>query len=146
MVIHMTHANPPDAKLYEILDKAKTIAVVGASSNPDRSSHGVMHQLLEAGYDVYPVNPNEAEVLGRKAYASLSDIPVPVDIVNVFRQASATPPIAAEAVAIGAKTLWLQLGIVNETAAATATIGGLNVVMDNCIAVTRRLLAVPRRG
>lgn len=142
----MTHVNPPDGVLYEILDRARTIAVVGASSNPARSSHGIMHQLLEAGYDVYPVNPNEAEVWGRKAYARLADVPVPVDIVNVFRQAEATPPIADEAVAIGAKTLWLQLGIVNEDAAARAAAGGLAVVMDNCIAVTRRLLAVPRRG
>lgn len=142
----MTHMNPPDGKLYEILDQARTIAVVGASSDPSRPSHGIMHQLLEAGYDVYPVNPNETEVLRRKAYARLADIPVPVDIVNVFRQPAATPPIADEAVAVGAKTLWLQLGIANEDAAERARAGGLNVVMDNCIAVTRRLLAVPRKG
>ena len=142
----MTHENPPSERLFEILNKARTIAVVGASANPDRSSYGIMHQLLEAGYDVYPVNPNETEILGRKVFARLEDIPVHIDIVNVFRQAAATPPIADEAVSIGAGTLWLQLGIVNEDAAARAAAGGLDVVMDNCIAVTRRLLAVPRKG
>lgn len=141
----MTHKNPVDEKLFEILNNAKTIAVVGASANPDRSSHGVMHQLLEAGYDVYPVNPNETEILGRKVYKRLADIPVHIDIVDVFRQAAATPPIADEAVAVGAGTLWLQLGIVNEDAGARAAAGGMNVVMDNCIAVTRRLLGVPRK-
>ena len=141
----MTHQNPPPERLFEILNRAKTIAVVGASANPDRSSHGIMQQLLEAGYDVYPVNPNETQILGRKVYARLVDIPVHIDIVNVFRQAAATPPIADEAVAIGAGALWLQLGIVNEDAAARAAAGGLAVVMDNCIAVTRRLLGVPRK-
>ena len=142
----MTHSNPPDETLYDLLHAARVIAVVGASSNPDRSSHGIMHMLQEAGYRVVPVNPNETEVLGEKAYARLGDIPFPVDIVDVFRQSAATPPIADEAVAIGAKALWLQLGVANEDAAARAKAGGLAVVMDNCIGVTHRLLRVPRKG
>lgn len=135
--------NPDNQTLFNILSAARTIAVVGASSDPARSSHGVMKMLLGAGYHVIPVNPNESAVLGQKAYASLRDIPEPVDIVDVFRRAEATPPIAEDAVAIGAKTLWLQLGVVNDQAAATAQAGGLNVVMDRCIAVEYRLLGVP---
>lgn len=135
--------NPDNQTLFNILSAARTIAVVGASSDPARSSHGVMKMLLGAGYHVIPVNPNESAVLGQKAYASLRDIPEPVDIVDVFRRAEATPPIAEDAVAIGAKILWLQLGVVNDQAAATAQAGGLNVVMDRCIAVEYRLLGVP---
>lgn len=135
--------NPDNQTLFNILSAARTIAVVGASSDPARSSHGVMKMLLGAGYHVIPVNPNESEVLGQKAYASLRDVPEKIDIVDVFRRAEATPPIAEDAVAIGAKTLWLQLGVVNDQAAATAQAGGLNVVMDRCIAVEHRLLGVP---
>lgn len=135
--------NPDNQTLFNILSTARTIAVVGASSDPGRSSHGVMKMLLGAGYHVIPVNPNESEVLGQKAYASLRDVPEKIDIVDVFRRAEATPPIAEDAVAVGAKTLWLQLGVVNDQAAATAQAGGLNVVMDRCIAVEHRLLGVP---
>lgn len=141
----MSHSNPDDRQLYDILDKARTIAVVGASSNPSRPSHGVFMMLRDHGYRVVPVNPRESAVGGEKAYETLTDIPFPVDIVNVFRNEAATPPIAAEAVSIGAGTLWLQLGIRNEDAAARALAGGLAVVMDNCLAVTIRLLRVPRR-
>src|SRR5690606_33849065 len=129
-----------------ILDTARTIAVVGASSDPAKPSHGIFRMLQEFGYRVIPVNPREREVWGEKAYDKLADVPERIDIVNVFRQPAATPAIAAEAVAVGAGTLWLQLGIAHEEAAATAEAGGLNVVMDNCIAVTLRLLQVPRRG
>jgi predicted CoA-binding protein len=139
----MTHQNPIDSELYRILDEAKTVAIVGASSRPERASHGIMKQLLRQGYDVIPVNPNESEVLGRKAVASLADIPVAVDIVDVFRRSEETPEIAAQAVAIGAKTLWLQQGVVNEDAALRASQGGLTVVMDLCIGVIHSVLRVP---
>ena len=92
--------------------------MVGASSNPDKASHGIMQKLQRAGYNVIPVNPRETEVLGERAYASLVDIPERVDIVDVFRRAEDTPAIADEAVTIGAKALWLQTGIANEDAAA----------------------------
>ncbi len=135
--------NPPDTELYKILKEARTIAIVGASPNPDRPSHGVMRALQHAGYRVIPVNPGQDEILGEKAYATLSDIPEKVDIVDVFRRPEHTPEIAAEAVKIGAKVLWLQLGVINEDAAAKAKAGGLTVVMDLCTAVVRRTLAVP---
>ena len=132
----MPHTNPDIDALRAILTGSPTIAVVGASSKADRPSHGVMKTLINAGYDVIPVTPREKSVLGRTAYPSLSEVPVPVDIVDVFRRAEDTPPIADEAVKIGAKVLWLQLGISNDDAAARATAGGLTVVMDECIGRT----------
>lgn len=139
------HKNPAPEELYKILDDARVIAMVGASSRPDKPSHGIMKLLQSSGYKVIPVNPNEESVLGEKAYASLLDIPEPVDIVNVFRRPEATPPIADEAVKIGAKTLWLQLGIANDDAAARAHAGGLKVVMNSCIAIALGQLQVPRK-
>ncbi len=137
------HVNPSDAELYKILKEARVIAIVGASSNPERPSHGVMRALQSAGYKVIPFNPGQDEILGEKAYASLSDVPEKIDIVDVFRRPEHTPPIAQEAVKIGAKVLWLQLDIINDEAAAIARAGGLTVVMDLCNAVVRRTLAVP---
>lgn len=134
----MSHQNPTDAGLRELLTSSRTIAMVGASSNPARPSFGVMKFLLRRGFHVIPVSPNEVEVQGQRAYASLEEIPEPVDIVDVFRRAEATPPIADSAVAIGAKALWLQLGIASEEAAERAEAGGLTVVMDRCIAETTR--------
>ena len=136
---------PSDDAIRRLLTDARTIAVVGASSSPDRPSHGIMRKLLSVGYRVIPVNPRETEVLGQKAYASLADIPEPVDIVDVFRRAEDTPPIAEQAVGIHAKVFWLQSGIVNEGAAATALAGGLTVVMDACIGTLHSLLRVPKR-
>lgn len=141
----MGHRNPSDAELKAILSSASTIAIVGASSNPDRPSNGIMRRLKQLGYRAIPVNPNETTVLGEKAYASLSDVPVPVDIVDVFRRPEYTPAIADEAVKVGAKTLWLQQGIWNDDAASRAEAGGLVVVMDACIAVEHALLQVPTR-
>lgn len=141
----MAHANPSDPVLKQILTDATTIAVVGASSNPDRASHGMMRKLQQAGYRVIPVNPRETDVLGERAYASLVDVPVRVDIVDVFRRAEDAPGIADEAIAIGATALWLQTGIVSEEAAARATAGGLLAVMDACIGVTHSLLRVPMK-
>jgi predicted CoA-binding protein len=140
----MAHQNPPDEELRRLLTDARTIAVVGASSSPDRPSHGIFGRLLAAGYRVLPVNPNESVVQGQKAYASLRDIHEPVDIVDVFRRPEHTPAIADDALAIGAKCLWLQSGIWNEEAAARAGAGGLVVVMDECIGVAYSRLRVPR--
>lgn len=136
----MAHQNPSDETLRELLVSANTIAVVGASSDPARPSHGIFGMLLRSGYRVIPVNPNESEVLGQKAYASLRDVKEPIDIVDVFRRAEATPEIADDAVAVGARALWLQLGISNEDAAERARRGGLLVVMNSCIAVAYSLL------
>ena len=137
--------NPSDQELRQLLSSASTIAIVGASSNPDRSSYGIMWKLLKVGYRVIPVNPNETEVLGQKAYASLSDVPVPIDIVDVFRRAEYTPAIADEAVKVHAKALWLQEGVTNEDAAARAKAGGLTVVMDACIGTMHAILQVPQK-
>src|SRR5476649_1859048 len=141
----MAHANPSDAELKQILTAAKTIAIVGASSNPDKTSYGIMQKLQSVGYRVIPVNPRETEILGERSYPSLADLPERIDIVDVFRRAEDTPAIADEAVAIGAKALWLQAGIVNEDAAARAKAGGLMVVMDVCIGATHSLLRVPNK-
>ncbi len=140
----MAHRNPSDNTIRELLASASTIAIVGASSSSGRSSHDVMGRMMQLGYRCIPVNPNETEVLGQKAYASLTDIPVAIDIVDVFRRAEYTPAIADEAVKVRAKALWLQQGVVNEEAAARAEAGGLTVVMDACIAVEHAVLRVRR--
>jgi predicted CoA-binding protein len=133
---------PSDAELRSILGEARTIAVVGLSSKPDRPSNEVATFLQERGYRIVPVNPNETEVLGERAYASLLDIPedIEIDVVDVFRRASETPPVAADAVARGAKVLWLQDGIVNEEARRIAEDAGLDVIMGVCIMRTSRRL------
>ncbi len=130
------YQNPQVAR--ELLANAKTIAVVGLSPNPARPSHPVAQYLQRRGYRIAPVNPNETEILGETCYASLTDIPFPVDIVDVFRQPGAVPPIAEEAVKIGAKGIWLQLGVISPEGAAIAERGGLAVVMDLCIMVEHR--------
>ncbi len=120
--------------LRSLLGEARVIAVVGISSKPSRPSYGVASYLQEHGYRIVPVNPNETEVLGERAYASLLDIPreIHVDVADVFRRAEHTPEVARQAVAIGARVLWLQEGIVNEEAARIATEGGLEVIMGVC--------------
>jgi len=142
----MAHENPRDDELRQLLDEARVIAVVGASSNPERPSYGVFKKLLAAGYRVVPVNPNEPEVLGQKAYASLSEVPYPIDVVDVFRRPEFTPDVADDAVRARAKALWLQSGIVNDDAAARARAGGLTVVMDACIGVMHSLLGVAKKA
>ena len=141
----MAHVNPADEALRDLLASARTIAMVGASANPHRPANGVMKFLLRRGFHVVPVSPSEREILGEKAYPSLAAIPDAVDIVDVFRRAEATPAIADEAVAIGARALWLQLGIVSEEAARRAAAGGLTVVMDRCIAETARAFGIVAR-
>jgi predicted CoA-binding protein len=132
---------PDDATLGRIFDDARTIAVVGLSSDPSRPSNRVSAYLQRAGYRIVPVNPNETEVLGQAAVPSLADVPVPIDVVDVFRRPEFTPDVAADAVAVGAKVLWLQQGIANEDAARIATAGGLTVITDACIMVEHRRLA-----
>ena len=141
----MAHENPSDGELRKLLDDASVIAVVGASSNPERPSYGVFQKLLATGYRVVPVNPNEREVLGQTAFASLADVPYPIDLVDVFRRPEYTPAIADEAVRAKAKALWLQSGIVNEEAAARAKAGGLTVVMDSCLGVMLSVLGVRKK-
>jgi len=121
--------------IREVLHTSRTIAIVGLSSNPLRPSHFVGFYMQRHGYRVVPVNPNETEVLGEKAFASLTDIPFPVDVVDVFRASQFVPPIAEEAVKIGAKTLWMQFGVISGEAARIAEQGGLHVVMDRCMKV-----------
>jgi predicted CoA-binding protein len=141
----VAHSNPSDDTLKQLLTEATTIAMVGASSNPDKASYGIMQKLQSVGYRVIPVNPRESEILGEQSYASLIDIPERVDIVDVFRRAEDTPAIADDAVTIGAKALWLQTGIISEDAAARAEKGGLTVVMDTCIGATHSLLRVQKK-
>jgi predicted CoA-binding protein len=132
-----------DADLRHLLENTKTIALVGASPKPNRASHGVMALLQQAGYRVIPVNPVAAgtTILGETVYGTLAEIGEPIDMVDVFRRAEDTPPVAEEAVAVGAKFLWLQLGIASDEAAGIATKGGLDVVMDRCTAIeVERLL------
>lgn len=142
----MAHTNPTDDQLRQLLTSASTIAMVGASSNADRESNGIMQKLQSVGYRVIPVNPRETEVLGEQAYPSLKDVPIAIDIVDVFRKPEDTPAIADEAVAVGAKALWLQTGIANDEAAARAEAGGLLVVMDTCIGATHAMLRVPKKS
>ena len=139
----MPHRNPSDQELRDLLTKTRIIAMIGASSNPEKPSHGIMQRLQEVGYRVIPINPRETEVLGERAFASLSDFGEPIDVVDVFRRPEDTPAIADEAVKVGAKALWLQTGIVSEEAAARVEAGGLLAVMDACIAATHSLLRVP---
>jgi predicted CoA-binding protein len=126
-----------DVAIRRLLENTKTIALVGASPKPNRPSHGVMKFLQQSGYRVIPVNPVAAgtTILGETVYGTLAEIKEPIDMVDVFRRAEDTPLVAAEAVAAGAKSLWLQLGIANDDAANIATTGGLDVVMDRCIAM-----------
>lgn len=130
----MDHSQYTEDYIRGILNQVHTIAMVGASSNTIRPSYFAMKYLLEKGYDVIPVNPREAgaTLLGKTVYGSLSDIPVPVDMVDIFRNSEAAGPLTDEAIAIGAKVVWMQLTVCNEDAAARAEAAGLKVVMDRC--------------
>ena len=121
--------------IQRALHSASTIAIVGLSSNELRASHFVGFYLQRHGYRVIPVNPRETEVLGEPSYASLLDVPVPVDIVNVFRAPEALPAIAEEALATEAGALWTQFGVINDEGARIARDGGLTVIMDRCLKV-----------
>jgi predicted CoA-binding protein len=129
----------PDGE--KLLRDAKTIAVVGLSSNRWRASYGVSEYMQSVGYRIVPVNPKESEVLGEKAHATLDEVPVPVDIVNIFRQSHFVPEIVDAAIRIGAKGVWMQEGVVHEGAAEKARAAGLEVVMDHCILKVHRKMA-----
>jgi predicted CoA-binding protein len=130
----MTDYQDPQA-IHSILLAARTVAIVGLSKDPLRPSNFIGFYLKRHGYKIVPVNPKESEILGEKSYASLKDIPFPVDVVDVFRRPDAVPAIAREAVAIGAKALWLQFGVISPEGAKIAADAGLTVVMDRCMKV-----------
>ncbi len=124
-----------DREIRQLLETSKTIAMVGLSDKPDRDSYRVAEYLQRQGYRIIPVNPTVDVVLGEKSYASVSDIPAPVDIVDVFRRPDAVGPVVEDAIAAGARAVWMQLGIENEEAAQAAEAAGLQVVMDRCIKI-----------
>jgi predicted CoA-binding protein len=129
----------------EMMRDARSIAVVGVSANPERDSHDVAGYLIDAGYEVYLVNPTvDEEVLGRRVYDSVQELPEAVDIVDVFRRSEHVPPVVDDAIAAGAKAVWLQLDIVHEEAAERARAAGLDVVMDRCTKIEHRRLIAER--
>jgi hypothetical protein len=121
--------------ILPVYEKGMTIAVVGASTDPEKPAHAVPAYLQSQGYRIVPVNPRVADVLGQRAFPSLADVDVEIDVVDIFRPPAETPAIAAAAVALGARTLWLQLGIASEEAAEIAEEGGLTVVMNRCMGI-----------
>jgi predicted CoA-binding protein len=121
--------------IQRVLHNAKTIAIVGLSNNELRASYFIGYYLRRHGYRVIPVNPRETEILGEQCFKSLGEVPVPVDIVNVFRAPDALPGIAEEVVKIGAGSMWCQFGVINEAGARIADAGGVSVIMDRCIKV-----------
>jgi len=140
MSLSFSTAIDDDTKLTEILKSSKTIAVVGASPDPNRDSNRIMESLMNVGYDVYPVNPNYGNILGKQCYPTVAGIGRPIDIVDVFRKWEFADEVALDAVEAEAKVLWLQLGVINEKAAQYAAIHGVKVVMNRCIMVEYRRL------
>ena len=122
-------------EIQRVLHRSRTIAVVGLSKNELRASHFVGYYLRRHGYRVIPVNPRETEILGETCYPSLTDVPEPIDVVNVFRAPEALPAIVDETIAVGASALWCQFGVINLDAARTATQAGIAVIMDRCIKI-----------
>lgn len=133
---------PSDDELRAIYADTRTIAVVGASGDPEKPGHTIPAYLQRQGFRIIPVSPKDGELFGERVYSSLAEIPEPVDLVDVFRPAAETPAIAAQAAAIGAKVLWLQAGIYSEEAAAIAKSEGLTVVMDMCMGATHERLGL----
>ena len=127
--------NPPDAVIYDILSRPQRIAVVGCSPDPGRDSHRVARLLMQKGHTVIPVTPGADAILGQTCYASLYDVPPPIDMVDIFRRAEMVGPIVDAAIAVGARVVWLQLGVIDDEAAARAQRAGLTVVMDRCPAI-----------
>jgi uncharacterized protein len=129
----------------EILRDSTTIAVVGASRHPEKEAYRIPQQMLRHGWRVIPVNPHATEIWGQTCYPTLADIPEPVDMVNVFRPSDDAPEVARQAVAVGAKSLWLQQGIASAQARQIAEAGGLDYVEDHCIAVERAVTGLSKR-
>jgi predicted CoA-binding protein len=146
----MTFANPSDAELAALLREVRAIAVVGASPKPDRPVFGVMERLLARGYSVVPVNPGQAggEILGQKVYATLADVPPPIDMVDIFRASDAALGVVKDAIAeqdrLGLKAVWMQIGVISDEAARLAAEAGLTVVMDRCPKIELARLNVTR--
>ena len=139
MKIHLPDgAAKTEDTVLDILREAKTIAVVGLSANPERASFGVTEYMQRASYRIIPVNPQETEVLGEKCYARLEDVPEKIDIVDIFRKSADVPPVVDAAIAVGAKVVWMQLGIENAEAAEKARAAGLLIIEDACIYVEHR--------
>lgn len=135
------HKNPDTGEIKRILGESHNVAVVGLSDSPYRTSHAIASAMQRAGYRIFPVNPNlTGPVLGEEPYATVEEIPEPIDIVDVFRRSEKVPPVAEGAVAAGAKVLWLQSGVINTEAARYAEEHGLTVVMDRCIKVDYAML------
>ncbi|MGB2803298.1 MAG: CoA-binding protein [Candidatus Zixiibacteriota bacterium] len=134
------YTNPPDDEIRRILQTYRKVAVVGLSSNPGRASHGVARFLQGQGFKIIPVNPNETEILGEKAYPDLTSIPEELEIVDIFRRSEHVPAIVDEAIKVGAKVIWMQEGVVNHDAAIKASESGLTVVMDRCMLKECRVL------
>lgn len=131
-----------DDQLKDILKSARTIAVYGASTDPTKAAHRVPEVLIEAGYTVIPVHRTATEILGQKVYPTLADIPVPVDIVDVFRPSAEVAGVVEEAVTIGAPTIWVQLGITSDEGRRIADVAGVNYVEDNCLGVAVQSLGL----
>ena len=139
MKVFLPDGAPPSADpIFDILTRYKTIAVVGLSSNPSRPSYGVTEYMQSSGYHIIPVNPNETDVLGEPSYARLEDAPQKIEVVDVFRRPEDVPPVVDAAIRVGAKVIWMQLGIANEPAARKAQAAGLTVVMDACMLVEHK--------
>jgi predicted CoA-binding protein len=128
------------ASIPDLLRNSRTIAVVGLSNNPMRPSNGVAEYLKRSGYRVIPINPNETQVLGEKCYSRLEDVPEPIDMVDIFRRSEYVPDIVESAIRVGAKSVWMQEGVINEAAARRARQAGIEVVMDRCTLKEHRKL------
>jgi predicted CoA-binding protein len=128
-------------EISKLIKEYKTIAVVGLSPKENRPSNQVARYLIEAGYNIIPVNPGQSEILGKTCYPDLKSIPEHVDIVDIFRRSEDIPPIVVDAISINAKVIWMQQGIINEEAAAVARKAGLTVIMDRCLKVDHMNLA-----
>ena len=139
----MPDSNPADEEIKEILKKNKVVAVVGLSPKPERDSHKVAKYLQDHGYRIVPVRPKAKEILGEQAYASLKDIPFPVEVVDIFRKVDAIPGIVDEAIDIGAKVVWMQLGLAENQSAHKAREAGLQVVMNKCLKIEHNRYLAP---
>jgi predicted CoA-binding protein len=149
-LLTVAFANPGDQDMAALLRSARVFAVVGASPKPDRPVFGVMRRLLDTGYEIVPVNPGQAggSILGRKVYASLAEVPAPVDVVDIFRASDAALEVVTAAIAekerLGLQAVWMQIGVVNENAARLAREAGLMVVMDRCPKIELARLGITR--